>query len=541
MTRRQSLTSLVLRGTLLLFGCAGPVLGCNAAPKKAPTVTAAAPTPTEAAPAKKTDAAEAHHLLGRFAFGPRPGDVERVRAEGAEAWLERQLAPDEIDDAKAAGALEPYRDAFAPPRELYEEFEDMRRARRDAEDGGKRQPRRRMRRYMRDLTGNGQMSVIARHLKSERQVHEVMVDFWTNHFNVFARKGPVKFVAIDYVEKAIRPHALGRFEDMLLATARHPAMLVYLDNAQSVAEREDRPGRKRRRGLNENYARELLELHTLGVDGGYEQKDIVEVARVLTGWSMGRPRRDWAITGPEFQFRARAHDDGKKVVLGVEFPENGGEEEGVRLLKMLAAHPSTARHLSRKLCERFVADSPPPACVDTLARTYIESRGDVRALLRAVARSPEFWKNRRNKLKSPLELVLSGVRALGGSTDGTLGLAEVTARLGQPLLLQPAPTGYPEAAADWLGTSAMLQRMKFATALGAGELSGVSLELDSVVAPNDDDEVLLRNVESTLFPPGAGARTLEVIRSRIVRVNEPSERRTIALALALGSPEFQRQ
>ena len=293
------------------------------------------------------------------------------------------------------------------------------------------------------------LAKLTRHVLSEYQLQEVMVDFWTNHFNVFARKGAVRVFAGDYVERAIRPHSLGRFQDLLTATARHPAMLIYLDNVRSVAKRK-----RGRRGLNENYARELMELHTLGVHGGYTQADVVNVARILTGWSVSRPR-DGKLA---FMFRARAHDKNAKRVLGVDFPAGGGEEEGMKLLELLALHPATAKHLSNKLCQRLVSDTPPKSVVQAGAKAFTASQGDIKQLVRAIVKHEAFWAaaSRGSKLKSPLEVVASSLRTLDARPDGTLRLARILGRLGEPAMLESAPTGHPEVQDAWLGSSAML-------------------------------------------------------------------------------------
>jgi uncharacterized protein (DUF1800 family) len=378
------------------------------------------------------------------------------------------------------------------------------------------------------------MAQLTRHVLSERQVEEVMVDFWTNHFNVFAQKGLVRLFAGDYVERAIRPNALGRFEDLLIATAKHPAMLIYLDNAQSVAAREGR-----RRGLNENYARELLELHTLGVDGGYAQKDVIDVARVLTGWSVRRPKEG----GLGFTFRKGAHDDGEKTILGERFPAGGNDEEGIRLLKMLAHHPATAQHLAKKLCARFVADDPPADCVETAARAYRNSDGKIGDVLRAIFDHPSFWQadNRGRKLKTPLELVASALRVLDARPDGSLKLAEVLARLGEPILRESVPTGYPEAEEDWASSGAMLSRMSFASMLASGELPGVKVDLAPVLTADGSADQLLARANQVVFGGNASAETLSTVRSELSGIEKPDERRTVALALLIGSPEFQRQ
>jgi uncharacterized protein (DUF1800 family) len=313
-------------------------------------------------------------------------------------------------------------------------------------------------------------SKVYRALYSNRQLQEVLTDFWFNHFNVFIDKGADRYLVTSYERDAIRPHVLGKFSDLLRATAEHPAMLFYLDNWQSIAEGA---APRQKRGLNENYARELMELHTLGVDGGYTQKDIIEVARCFTGWTIRNPRQ-----GGGFYFAPRLHDKGEKTVLGVKIPAGGGQEDALKVLEILARHPSTARFISRKLAVRFVSDNPPAALVDKLAKTYQKSDGDIREVLRVLFESKEFWAKEayEAKVKSPLEFVVSAVRATEAEVDNGFALAEVMGRMGQPLYRKLEPTGYSNASAEWVNSSGLLERMNFATALAANKLPGVKLD-----------------------------------------------------------------
>jgi uncharacterized protein (DUF1800 family) len=279
---------------------------------------------------------------------------------------------------------------------------------------------------------------IIRAVDSERQLYELMVDFWMNHFNVFAGKGPDRFLIASYERDTIRPNIWGRFEDLLMATAKSPAMLIYLDNARS-----------KRAGVNENYAREIMELHTLGVDGGYTQKDVTELARVLTGWSIERPEE-----GADFRFRREA-----KSVLGVNIAAGGGMEEGERMIRLLANHPSTARHIARKLALRFVSDNPPQALIDRVAKRFLETRGDLRETVRAVISSPEFWDSKfyRAKVKAPFEYSVSAIRAVGGRASrmveiaGCAGAGLLAADAGGALVDRSAPV--PHRYRRWPGPS----------------------------------------------------------------------------------------
>jgi len=493
------------------------------------------------------------HALNRLAYGPRPGEVDRVARVGVMRWIEQQLAFERVPDVLLAQRERDFKLLGYDREDLAQRYGEALRQRREmqremAQSGDTTRPRGAgpMREF-RELGGELQQLAVVRATLSERQLREVMVDFWANHFNVFVGKGADRFLTPSYIEETIRPNALGRFEDLLIATAKSPAMLFYLDNAQSVAPGSSPPsplsalrrgGTQRRAptGINENYARELLELHTLGVDGGYTQQDIIAVARIFTGWSIDRPQR-----GAGFAFHEWAHDRGEKQVLGVRF--QGGIEEGVRLLKLLASQHATMHHVSRKLCARFVSDEPPDGCVDAAVDAWHRSNGDIRAVLRAIFTSPDFWAPQalRAKVKTPLEFVVSAVRAAGAAPDSTLRLAQVVSRLGQPLYLQPAPTGYPETQAQWVNSGALLGRMNAAVALAAGRLPGASVNLDDVVAATDDHAALVDAVNARLLSGTMSAHTRAVILEQLADVGDPVQARTLAVGLALGGPEFQRQ
>jgi uncharacterized protein (DUF1800 family) len=315
---------------------------------------------------------------------------------------------------------------------------------------------------------------VLRAVYGNRQLEEVLVDFWYNHFNVFFDKGADRFLVTGYERDAIRPNVLGKFRDLLEATAKSPAMLFYLDNWQSAG---IQPGmranpRAARRGLNENYGRELLELHTLGVDGGYTQKDVTEVARCFTGWTIDQPLR-----GGAFRFNPRLHDPGEKHVLGVVIPAGGGMEDGLEVLEILASHPSTAHFISWKLARRFVADDPPAALVDRMARTFLATGGDLREVMATMLNSREFWSEGayRSKIKSPFELVVSAARASGAEIDFAFNLANQVAQLGEPLYRKPEPTGYADFSREWLTTAGLLARMNFAVQLAADRVPGVTV------------------------------------------------------------------
>jgi uncharacterized protein (DUF1800 family) len=496
----------------------------------------------------------AFHALNRLAYGPRPGDVDSVARLGVMRWIDRQLYPERVPDERVAARERGYRLLDLDRGELAQRYagaqrerQQMRREMAATGDTMRRRGAAPLREF-RELAGQLQQLTLVRAALSERQLYEVMVDFWTNHFNVFVGKGADRFLTPSYIEETIRPHALGRFEDLLIATAKSPAMLFYLDNAQSVAPGASPPGLARRtrtgtavrapRGINENYARELLELHTLGVDGGYTQQDVIAVARIFTGWSIERPQQ-----GAAFTFREWAHDRGAKTVLGVTFSTGHGMDEGVRLLKLLANQHATMHHVSRKLCARFVADDPPDGCVDAAVEAWHETGGDIRAVLRAIVTSPDFWAPQamRAKVKTPLEFVMSAVRATGAEPDDSPRLAQVVARLGQPLYLQAAPTGYPETQSQWVNSGALLGRMNAAVALAAGRLPGASVDLDAVIPLTTDHAQLTDVVNAQILGGTMTPHTRSVILEQLADVSDPVQARALAVGLALGGPEFQRQ
>lgn len=486
-------------------------------------------------PPSATALADARHVLNRFAFGPRPGEVERVARSGVQRWLDEQLAgPPESPLLEAS--LLPHRAAFAPPAELVDEWlgDGW-----EAETHSLRQLRAEARPQYRQHLQRLATAELTRDILSQRQLEAVMTDFWANHFNVFASKGFVRLFEGDYLERAIRPHALGKFSELLLATARHPAMLLYLDNAESRREPAGARQRKRRRGLNENYARELLELHTLGVDGGYTQADVQDVARILTGWSVVRLEEG----GFDFVFRRGAHDRGAKLVLGETFPAGQNEAEGLRLLELLARHPATARHLARQLCARFVADEPAASCVDAAAAAYTASDGDIREVLRAITKDASFWAPaaRGSKLKTPVELLASAARSLAARPDGSLGLSRTLSALGEPLLQEQVPTGYPDSEPEWASGGGMLARMSFASELGAGNVRGLDVPWDETFPPDGNLSELVTRFGASLLGLAPDSRTLSVVRDEMAKLQEPSQRRAAAVALLIGSPEFQRQ
>ena len=509
------------------------------------------------------------HVLNRLGYGPRPGDVERVKRLSLAVYMDRQLTPAGIPDDRVEDSLRAFPAlAMTVPEVLhaYPEADPKLLARIQSGEMSQQEMRqvapleRRPARIAVEL----QAAKLTRAVSSERQLQEVMVDFWFNHFNVDARKGAVKWMIADYERTAIRPHALGKFRDLLLATAQHPAMLFYLDNWMSTkADLVVRTGpqRGRQMGLNENYAREIMELHTLGVDGGYTQKDIIEVARAFTGWSIDRPREQGS-----FIFRAPAHDQGEKRMLGHVLLPGGGMEDGLRVIDILSRHPSTARFIATKLARRFVSDEPPPALVERAARTFRDTDGDIRRVMITIVSSPEFFSTQayRAKIKTPLEIVASSVRALDGELvlpaaagirqpGGGFSLAQQVGKLGEPLYQQQPPTGYPDVAEAWVNTGALLNRMNFALGLTANHVPGVRVDLARVVGVADrgrPERVLDVLLGAVLY----GQATPETRSVLVAQLDDPQITRATAddrgpantdveklAALVLGSPEFQRR
>ena len=515
-----------------------------------------APRAQATGPVPAADDAAIVHALSRLGFGPRPGDVERVKAIGLAAWIEGQLEPRRLDDRAAAQALAALPTLTMSTAELHREYPrpDLRQKSADPQMAPRElfdrpPPEKRPIRIVAEM----QAARMVRAIESERQLEEVMVDFWFNHFNVHAAKGEVKWYLTSYERDVIRPHALGTFGDLLRGTATHPAMLFYLDNWLSTRPNFTVPfgaNRGRRAGLNENYARELMELHTLGVDGGYTQTDVTEVARAFTGWTIDRPRDD-----ARFVFRPRMHDRGEKTVLGTRLTAGGGRDDGERVLSLLVHHPATAAFVATKLVRRFVVDEPPPALVERVAATFRGTDGDVRAMLRTIVASPEFWAAdaRGAKIKKPFEYVASAVRAMGGHVDARAGffLARAAAEMGEGLYGAQPPTGYPDRAEAWVNAGALLARMNFALALTQRRLPGVTLDLSPLAADAAAPDAALDRLLAALLHGEAGAQTRAVLTAQLtnpeIRRQTPDDRGPAntdvakLAALVIGSPEFQRR
>jgi uncharacterized protein (DUF1800 family) len=436
------------------------------------------------------------HALNRIAFGPRPGDVERVRAMGIDRYIDQQLHPDRLADTDMARRLSPLTTVRLSAKEIVDTIErpqiEARRERKQqagaGDPNGAAPPPDRMQQKANLLVVELGEQKILRAVYSERQLQEGLTDFWFNHFNVDARKGRDRFLVTAFERDTIRPRVLGKFRDLLGATAKSPAMLFYLDNWMSADPNgphpDQRPARmvrgpfggrvvvppppprpqnaNARKGLNENYARELMELHTLGVDGGYTQKDVTEVARAFTGWTIENPRQ-----GGGFTFNRRLHDPGQKVVLGHVIKAGGDESDGEHVLDILAKHPSTARFIATKLVRHFVSDTPPPALVDRAAARFRDTDGDLREVMRTILMSPEFASPEvfAAKVKSPFEFVVSALRTTGVEVDDAPALVRQIQQMGEPLYMCQPPTGYKDTADAWVNTGALVNRINFAVKL----------------------------------------------------------------------------
>jgi uncharacterized protein (DUF1800 family) len=588
------------------------------------------------------------HALNRLAYGPRPGDIERVKQLGLAKWIDQQLNPNFVDDRAVESRLEALpslrlatakliqeypqpkqaaKQAGVTPQELKQQqsrsdkaavahdsqsnpdsmspssvsatnpdaSSPMKQAAANVTTPGAAQPgalsldpnavpraiaddSKRPQRVIEELA----MAKMTRAIYSDRQLQQVMDDFWFNHFNVFAGKGEDRYYLTSYERDVIAPHVLGKFKDLVSDTAKSPAMLFYLDNylsadpraaqrhAQERAMRRRVRGgfnrvpqntqaqnkKKQERGLNENYGRELMDLHTLGVDGGYTQKDVTEVARCFTGWTIEKPREN-----PQFKFDERIHDPDPKTVLGKKI-RGGGMKDGEQVIDLLVKNPSTAKFISTKLARRFVSDNPPPALVARMAGTFKSSDGDIRAVMRTMIYSPEFWTRDayRAKIKTPFEFVASTVRALGADVDTPMPLVQWVARIGEPLYQSQPPTGYSDKAEAWVNTGALLNRLNFSLALAGNKVRGSRADIVALLgtdsAPDsktdsktDAKQILDRAVQ--LFLGGqASPTTIETLQKRLddpqvvqAKLDDPVRRVDLAMVtgLVLGAPEFQRR
>jgi uncharacterized protein (DUF1800 family) len=590
------------------------------------------------------------HALNRLAYGPRPGDVERVRQIGLAKWIDQQLNPNSIDDKAIDARLETYPTLHMTSANLIAQYPQPKQAEKKAEKNAQAQqsksdaaaatiakdmdpaamqsgpaepensdaPAPMKEVSMKDIPpqsanvatpgagGGGKrgaslsvdpnavpraiaddskkpqrvveelaMAKVTRAIYSQRQLFQIMDDFWFNHFNVFAGKGEDRYYLTAYERDVIQPHELGKFKDLLEATAKSPAMLFYLDNFLSAdpdaaqrlaAERAMRqqmrygrygrpmpqrpPGQQKKntRGLNENYGRELMELHTLGVEGGYSQKDVTEVARCFTGWTIEKPRET-----PQFKFDDKLHDPKPKLVLGKKI-HAGGMKDGEEVIDLLVKNSNTAKFISTKLARRFVSDTPPPALVARMAKEFQSSDGDIRAVLKTMIYSPEFWTREayRAKIKTPFELVVSTARALGTDVDTPMPLVQWTGRIGEPLYQCQPPTGYSDKADAWVNTGALLNRLNYSLALAGNKVRGSRSDtaaLLGVDASVEAKSALDRAVQ--LFLGGqTGPNTVSTLEQQLdnpqivqAKLDDPVKHVDLGVVagLVLGAPEFQRR
>jgi uncharacterized protein (DUF1800 family) len=520
-----------------------------------------------AAASGPTDDKTIAHVLDRLGYGARPEDVEKVRQMGVMNYIDRQLHPEKLDDAALQARLEPLKTIGMSTEQIAREYflpAEQERRRKQAQGqadpndpAAQRQPPTEAMQKQREVVVELDEQKILRAAYGERQLQEVLTDFWFNHFNVFAGKGADRIMLTEYEREAIRPHVLGNFRDLLGATAHSPAMLFYLDNWMSTDPhgphttmmdqiRRNRgrgrlfgvmppPQNKRPTGLNENYGRELMELHTLGVDGGYTQQDVIEVARCFTGWTIAQPRQ-----GGGFRFDPRMHDDGEKHVLGQTIRAGGGEKDGDRVLDILAHHPSTAKFISTKLARRFVSDNPPQALIEAAAKRFLDTNGDIREVVRTIVLSPEFFAADayRAKVKTPFEFVVSTLRASSAQVQGPVGLIRALQQLGMPLYQAQPPTGYADTADAWVNTGGLVNRMNFALALVQNKVPGVRVDLAAMTgvsssAGSDQIGAARERLVQTVLQGNASDATVATL--------ERAKDMTQLSALALGAPEFQRR
>ncbi len=449
-------------------------------------------------PRELNRAEQGEQALSRLTFGPRPGDSAAVAREGVDRWINRQLHPETIPDTAldlvlGAQAIAPYsagqlavsypqQDVFIRQLRSQRGIANNQQFAMDAADSA---AFKQINDKASALVNQAQAARMIRAQLSERQLQEVMTDFWENHFSVFNGKMPTRFSLLEYDRDVIRPRALGKFRDLLGAVAHSPAMLYYLDNFQSGADSLHltlpeyqqfvktgvRPVVKRRGALNENYGRELLELHSLGVDGGYTQQDVINVARALTGWTLLTPRE-----GGGYIFRPGQHDAERKVVLGHVLSPGRGEEDGEQVLDIVSRHPATAHYIALKLARRFVADTPSAVLVDRAAAVFTKTDGDIREVVRSIVTSPEFFSRTafRSKVKTPFEFVASIRRAVNAPADTTPRSVQAAGRLGQPLWGHLTPNGWPDTADQWVNTGSLLNRINLATQVSNGGFPGIT-------------------------------------------------------------------
>jgi uncharacterized protein (DUF1800 family) len=447
------------------------------------------------------------HVVNRLSFGARPGDYEQVQAIGVDRYIQTQLNPDQIPEPAALTAQ-----LASLPNLTIDAGSMVQLFRRPNDPANPNAKNAAIAQTGRDNVKDATAARLWRAIDSPRQLEEVMVDFWFNHFNVYSGKGRTKIWVNSYEQDAIRPHALGKFRNLLATTSRHPAMLYYLDNWQNTAQ-----------GINENYARELMELHTLGVDGGYSQTDVMTVARVFTGWSLAGYNVKAPIASG-FTFYANRHDPTPKQVLGRSLPPTG-QAEGEAVLDILATHPSTAKFISFKLAQYFVADRPPQSLVNRLQKRFLATDGDIRQVLQTLFASPEFRNPKiyQRKYKTPYQYVISAVRATGVTAPTIAPLSSTLQQLSMPIYGSPTPDGYKQVEANWLNPDSTVRRLNFAVKLGNGTIG-----ITTPIAPQKFAPIDRKTLDQTIGP-WLKPKTRQAIQA------QPANTRS---GLMLGSPEF---
>ena len=487
--------------------------------------------------------------LNRIAFGPRLGDFERVQQIGVDAYIEEQLASERIDDS----ALEQRLAAMFPTLsksigELMRDYpqrpqvvQNLSKAERLEQILAGLGIKTELTQNPQEVVAQLQDATMMRALFSRRQLQEVLVDFWSNHFSIFALKNDDRWMKTVDDREVIRKNAFGKFGDLLLASAQSPAMLVYLDNQLNV------------KGVaNENYAREIMELHTLGVDGGYTQQDVAELARAFTGWTIRQPRRSGAFGAIDYSdagtffFDPNRHDVGTKQILGVDLPANGGINDALKIIDVLAKHPSTATFVSKKLVRRFVSDNPPDALVQRAAQTFTQTNGDIRAVLSVILHSDDFKNSFAQKIKRPFELVVSAARAVDLKADDVRALSAIVRLMGQGLFLHPTPDGYPDAGDAWINTGALLARWNFSLALAYNRVPRAKVDLSMLIASRNallktTGEVVDFWTNAILYRALSDADRKKLIDAvgGNVSANFDPTRLPDLVTLILASPQFQ--
>ena len=521
-------------------------------------------------------------ILSRLTFGARPADFDKVEKIGIKAYFDEQLNPETIDDSALAKRLEKLPTLMLSTPMLAEQYNPPKPKPTPAADLTKpdtmttESPKSVVNptptpalkptpapKNPQMIVGELQRAKLWRAVYSERQLNEVLVDFWENHFSIYAQKDADRWLLTSFDRDAVRPFAFGRFRDLLGATAHSPAMLFYLDNWQSSVVREypatkDKPARKNG-GINENYARELMELHTLGVDGGYTQKDVQEVARCFTGWTIRKPNEEGL-----FVFNPQMHDNGEKLVLGQKIPAGGGIGDAEKVLDILAKSPSTAKFISTKLATRFLGDDPPPSVINQAAQVFLKTDGSIRETLRFILTSPSFLSPAvyQTKIKSPFEFVTAALRITNAETDATNPVLSRIAKMGQPLFGHVTPDGFPEKSDEWLSGGSLLERLNFASALAQNKIKGTTIDTKKLLSDADlaNPAAVSANLEKLILQneisPRLKAQFDKIAQSATVASNEnpmiaptktdtkntkPLDYVTELLTLTLGSPEFQRR